>query len=49
MAGGLVKFGIAGRSERGPPRRGAAQAEVPAFEVESSVRFFGRHLRRGGG
>ena len=44
MADGLVKFGIAGRSGRD-----AAQAEVPAFEVESSLRFFGRHLRHGGG
>ncbi len=45
---GLVLFGAFASREKTLHANPGRHADVPAFEVESSVRFFTRHLHAGG-
>jgi hypothetical protein len=44
---GLALFGAFGSPEKTLHANPGRHVAVPAFEVESSVRFFARHLARG--
>ncbi len=46
---GPALFDAFGSGEKTLHANPGRHADVPMFEVESSLRFFGRHLGRGGG